>query len=415
MKNERWKAAAAAAYVLFSALAIGSVTTAPKLPIMLVVPAAACLFMLRPDRERLKTAAPYPFLMLCGTAALFLFSQIIWIARLAAPEFIRAGFVRTVYNSVITAAGLSAVYIFGTRAVDMLACGTLLMNTARLVRALAIFGPARAAADFAAAFAGKGQTGFMAEMEIQDATYVYGVLVIYYLLAERVPLRRRAFFIAASLFYVVLGFKRIIFLSLSLAAAAALIVRRLPEKRRAGFAMLIGAAVMTAAFLYIPFIKYGLFKALTIRLGINTNSRLGLYDFAAETYDFAPAYMGRGVEYMTELLAENRVSGLKFPGSSLHFLHNDILVRYIELGFWGFAAWLAAVCLIVCRALGRLSGPTAAAAYAVINAYCFVNYSVGNTNRSFAVRFAVTAAVSALCLKSVNCAKYDQIVNASLL
>ena len=111
---------------------------------------------------------------------------------------------------------------------------------------------------------------------------------------------------------------------------------RVLTRRSSGAFWLLAASflVIGIAFLYICLVERGIFDYLSQRFGLNTMGRKELSEFIDQYYWIGPDFFGNGAGFVTRLFSD-------LPAEyTIRALHNDILMIYIDVGFWGFWGWM---------------------------------------------------------------------------
>ncbi len=177
-------------------------------------------------------------------------------------------------------------------------------------------------------------------MKSVDITFTYGFFLIYFLLFDKISSKRVKVFniiVAAVFFYI--GFKRIAIASFFLVLAVGFFLGKLTPKAQLKIMRLIAVCGILFACVYLIFIKYGLFVQIMNDLGVDIKGRDVLYGYIDKYYRISPAFWGFGFEYVHIMMLEiAEAGGRQFNG--MIDIHNDFMRVYIEMGFWGFLAWL---------------------------------------------------------------------------
>ena len=365
----------------------------PKIVSMTVIPIAFFVFLVQADFKRAAAIGSYPLLMIAGILSVYALSVAVWIYNIEETAYIIAGTERIIFQIINICVVFSAVYIFGSRAVDYTLIGACIMNIIRLAQGVMVYGVSQSVSDFIYALRTGIQTGFMAAAEIQTVTYVFGLFLLYYLFASDYPLKKKAVYIGACVFFILTGFKRIIFASVIASVLAGFVGFKLKPRHREVYCMVLGIVTAVFSLFYIYAIRSGIFEYVMNSLDIETNMRIEIYNYMADTYVFSPSYVGRGIDYVVRYLEYLKTLGVSYGGSSLLYIHNDILVRFIEMGFVGFCGWLYACCIFSQKWMYKKFGISCAFLYCLANLYSFINYSVGNTNRAYAVRMSLAMVI----------------------
>jgi hypothetical protein len=122
-----------------------------------------------------------------------------------------------------------------------------------------------------------------------------------------------------------------------------------------------------------------------MKYGINLMSREGLYEFIGDQYAFDVIFKGRGFGFVEHYLVYVKTLGLKYAGSSLEHIHNDLLLYYIEEGFWGYLGWLLINCIWYPILFYKHGNSKLCLIYTIINAYNLITFTTDNMSSSYQV------------------------------
>lgn len=172
-------------------------------------------------------------------------------------------------------------------------------------------------------------------LEVNYITYASGMLFVYALLSNEITNRKKLHWCMVLFILIFLGNKRAIYLALF----AAIMIYYLffcvfKHSNRA--LKIVAFSFIGVALLWVYVIKSGLLEAVVTFFGINTMSRLQLWNYVGNAYEFSPLYLGRGLVYsdmQTISSAYIRTYGITGGSSQIH---NDILRMYIGWGFIPF-------------------------------------------------------------------------------
>ena len=114
-------------------------------------------------------------------------------------------------------------------------------------------------------------------------------------------------------------------------------------------------------------------------------SREGLYEFIGDQYDFSLIFFGRGFGFVEHYLVYVKTLGLKYAGSSLEHIHNDLLLYYIENGFLGYLGWLIITSIWYPIWWYKHGNEKLCMLYTMFNAYNLVTYTTDNMSSSYQV------------------------------
>lgn len=222
-----------------------------------------------------------------------------------------------------------------------------------------------------------GETGpLMERLETHDLTFAFGPFLLYLLLHWKTS-PHPCLWLSFSLFFFLVGLKRIAFPAVALGVLAALLLRLLPEKTARQTALCAAGVLMAVSFLYIAGIRYGLFDYLEARMGLDTKGRALLFSNVAPYYDISFTYMGHGTGF--ERFVE-WFSGLEYPipMRTQTQIHNDFLRMYLNIGFIGYWVWLWSWMIVRLRYWFRQGGKDGGCLFFAVCVYCFILYATDN-------------------------------------
>lgn len=336
------------------------------------------VFLVRTDLNRAGRLVRYGVLLGLPHLALVLASVPLWVFQVQRLTQIRRGLFDQVYGLAILAAMAGILYVFGRRGLWLNLAAMLGANFITVIRVVRESGLSvylhelrRLIVTFS------GETGpVMAQMEIHELTFALGVYLVYYALDWRRCRGERLarLLLAPTLFCFFSGFKRI---GVAAMAAGVLVwlVLRLLTGRRGGPFWLLAAAFGAAAlsFVYVCMVKEGIFEFLSERLGLDTMGRRELSNFIDRYYWIGPSFFGHGAGFVTRLFSD-------LPADwTIRALHNDILMIYIDAGFWGFWLWMLSFFPLRTWCVYRRQGRRAAMTCLGLQTYVLATAATDNT------------------------------------
>ena len=112
--------------------------------------------------------------------------------------------------------------------------------------------------------------------------------------------------------------------------------------------------------------------SLLEQAGIETSGRVDIYNAVDKFYEFSPGFLGNGIGFLTYQLGTNMNEGVSS-------VHNDFLQYFIDLGFWGYILWLAAMTLVRVCYFGRNGRIDNAISTFALTLYLVIVSSTDNT------------------------------------
>lgn len=348
------------------------------LALVLIASAFVC-FLIRPNIARASTAVKAGMVLSAQMLVMLTASLLIWCVERTETVLIFRGLSYYFFfiNQISAAfAAMAMLYVFGERGLWYNLLAILTANVMMIVTIMAEYGVGtyfRELWTLIRTFS--DETGaVIIHAEIHELAFCVGGYLVYLLLYPR----RSAWyllFLGVSGFCFLSAFKRIAMAAIAAALAMGWLLRLLEKRGRHKLAFKIMTAVMAAAIVvllaYVAVVKLGVFTWLE-EAGINTSGRAETYEAVDGMYTFSPAFLGRGMGYLTYQIGQDTTL-------NMDTVHNDFLQLYIDVGFWGYILWLAAFTLLRIRYFGR-RGNTAAAinAFAVLM-YMLLTSSTDNT------------------------------------
>ncbi len=280
---------------------------------------------------------------------IILVSIFIWIIQLESIGFIIKGTSKISYQLLNIAIVLSAVYMFEEKAAVYTFYGIAGANLVIILIGAATTGIGSAINDMIRNITTFGandviiNSSFIRAIEIHDITFVMGVYVIYFLFF--CPQERLRFLYAGvALFLFFAGLKRIAFLSLLLGIAFAIICLLLSYNKKIKVLYFTAFFIVAFCYFYIIIIQNGTFMKF---------------------------------EFCVQLLKS--MHGTKDQVVDITAVHNDILKMYVEVGFWGFFAWIMFYYVYQTHWYITRCGEMVAVCFMSINIYMLITYLTDNT------------------------------------
>ena len=375
-------------YVLLTAvscLSIYDVNTLTKLKAahVLFIGIALLHFMLFFRTENLKTL--WSFLWRHGLFLIVLLdlSLFIYLLKGSPTSLIKLGIVKVFYQFLTLFVGLSAVYLFGEKAVDYTFWGFVLFNTISIFLSLKECGISGAVWSINKFLTTGGDAdGFMKRLELHDATFAFGLFLIYYFMTG-VRNHKKKFF--TGMFFFAIGYKRIGIAAMAVAMMVSWYLKKLKpsQAKRMGRLGMFAFFVMGASC--VVMIRSELFEYIMNELNINMMGRQNLFAYIKDFYVLSPRFIGNGFESVRSILAsagDVKVNNTYI--SRMAAIHSDYLRMYIELGFWGFLFWEWFLFLFMPKQMWKF-GKSTFIAYVACTVYVAITYFTDNTAMFFLV------------------------------
>lgn len=297
-------------------------------------------FMIQFRKDDLKTIGRFFLEYSKYILILIVVSLIIYVADLSDTALIGRGFEKIFYQFLTILCAICVVYEFRDKAVEYTFESFALFNLLAMVLAFKDTGSASQVLSDLQYFISSGgdAQGYFRLLELHEVTFSFGLFLVYFLVDG---VKKNLKQILISIFFFLVGFKRSGILGLLGAGTYYLAVSKLSDKALKILTKTIMCGFLAIGFGYVIFVRTGAFTALMDALNIDMMGRQNLYKYIEQFYQISPTYLGHGFESVRELLAA--AGNLKIENttvSKLTALHNDYLAMYIEMGFFGFFAWL---------------------------------------------------------------------------
>ncbi len=355
-----------------------SVTRYMKAISLIIVVIAAAIMFISGDFKRVRTAASFTGVYAFVLIGIIVWSIFLWIINLESISFIMRGTTKFMYQFLVLLIIFAEVYMFGERAIFTVFYGLALANTVMLFINLASYGISDSISSVTAMFTGSDvQEGFAKAMEIHDITFAYGFYIIYLLFFAQHN-KERLICLGISIFYFILGWKRIAMVALPVSILLALILGRMKSENRITFMKILAVLLVALSFAYIVIVRTGIFETITEYFDLDTMGRNEVYDYIKKYYKISVGFLGYGFEYTTVLLQQIATAN---PEAKIGVvaLHNNILTVYIELGFAGFWAWSLYTLVFQLNWMINHWGEKVGMLFFLCEIYIFITYMTDNT------------------------------------
>ena len=340
-------------------------------------------FLIRADVMRLKILAQDSIVLWIPYLFSLIYSVFIWITEYTGTSTITRGTFFVLYQLIAIITAAATILIFGKYSPWMQLSAMCIAYILHIVRTVAVYGVNTFVTEYINLIRSFGiRTGDATRvLELHTLMFAFGIYLTYIVISRMKWWKKILVLIPVLLLFLV-GFKRIVFVGLFCAAIITFILKKIKkEKICLDFLLMAGCAVLIVCMCYNLFVASGLYERVTTYFNIDTKGRLEMYNDTAEWYNISPAFTGHGVGFVSRNLsdADRRGSGA---------LHNDLLVSYIELGFWGFLIW--GFLYIIWRSwwFYKFRGRNDAILLIALIFFCLCTYSSDNTYYYFYVNLS---------------------------
>lgn len=366
-----------------------STSALPKIVGMMTIGFAILIYLYNVDTKYMvsvtKTSIPF-YLQI---VYLLTISCFIWLVDIQTFVYMKPGLTRLLYTAINITVAMCAAYIYGKDCIEFAFWGSILYHFKMIALAASKAGIGSIVPDVINTITG-GETGvFMGTLEVNEPTFCVGIFFLYFWFCEKEMFGKRKYlYILLSGLFLITGFKRNICGAIALGILIGYCMKWAKKRKKHGdlhVAIFIGICATICCIFYVYTIKSSLFVNTAMKYGINLMSREGLYEFIGDQYDFSLIFKGRGFGFIEHYLAYVKTLGLKYAGSSLEHIHNDLLLYYIEEGFWGYLGWLLMISVWYPLLCYKYGNSKICLIYTIFNAYNLVTFTTDNMSSSYQV------------------------------
>ena len=325
------------------------------------------------NTRNLNTSINVMLVQMIPQIIILVWSVAIWVWNKESLSSIMRGSSLILYQLLLLSMLIFAGAMFGKKAIEYTAIGFILANTMILLDVMRRFGIVSTVTGIIQFIlsAGSSDNTISFNLEIHDATFGIGILLVYYLVEGKEE-HWRKFYIIALGFYFFTGFKRILVPAVAITVLYALLFKRMSAKHQVRTTVFIGISIIIVSLIYVILIRTDLWFAITDRLGINLMGRKRLYNRMKSYYSVSPIYMGIGFGRVSKVLEAIEVKGIRG-------LHSDILRLYIELGMPVFLLWCSVTFVVIYIYFVKKHSIGSARLYFAISLLMFFTFLTDNT------------------------------------
>lgn len=237
--------------------------------------------------------------------------------------------------------------------------------------------------------------------EVGDITFASGILVILMLWNIFVNKKINIIYLFLSIFFVLIGVKRIQIVSLIIISAWLFLIRKKTINVTYKITSVISVVFIGASLLFVYLISTGELFRLLWEYGIDTMGRTKMWEYASQYMEFNLQYFGRGYGYTLRKLSE---------GYFAYVLHSDVLRLYIELGFIPFILWEYMQFFYIKRKIKKDFSVNVALFYFILLCYLFILHFTDNTTNYFVTQFTLFSTLSYFAYTTLNVNNSDTMI-----
>lgn len=213
-------------------------------------------------------------------------------------------------------------------------------------------------------------------LEVHDITFAFGFFLIYYFLFYEGVDRKKNIIIC--ILFIYLGLKRIQLAALFLVISLSILIKGKSKRGIKYWSVFVTVGSLIVLLSYIWLIDSNLIEQIAKAYNISFMGRLRVYYNLSKYFTFSPGYFGHGMSY-GRIIASNLVAKniLNFTG------HSDVLMNYIDYGFWEFIIWIVFICFTSTRYIIKKYDSSAARIWLLFAIYALITYLTDNTTMYF--------------------------------
>ena len=309
-------------------------------------------------------------------------SLVVYVSDTSDTALIARGMQKVFYQILTVLGAVCAVYEFREDAPLYTYYGMVLANAFMILVAAKETGLAGQIISDVRYFliSGGDAQGFMKILELHELTFSFGVLMVYFMIdGVRKNWKR---LLICTLFFII-GYKRIGIFGVVTTVAVYGLSRKLSNDSLRRM-LLVGLGTMMAyGIFYVWFVRTGGFVKLMDDLNIDLMGRQNLYAYISDYYEISPLFMGHGfesIEYILKNAGDVKVANTYI--SRMTALHCDYLAMYIQMGFFGYIAWMYYRFISTTRFCAKY-GRKCMLAWALSMIYLGITYTTDNTSMYF--------------------------------
>lgn len=265
------------------------------------------------------------------------YSLLVWVLSGTGARVMIKGTFYVVYQIIGILAAAGTLYLFGTKGIRMLTLsllGALIIKSIGLVQQYGLGEYLNQYITNIITFTENSGT-IVRSFEKKGYCYPVAFLLVYYLMTckknkSNIP------WIVICFFMLFLSLKRSVFLGSTVGIGCGWLLSRVKEPRK--LINGIAFALIAMTMLYVILVYYNLFDWMEAH-GISTSGRDYLYNAMRQYYYISPAYIGKGVGYVSMSFVNGDIY-IERDGFVFGDVHNTYLRQYIDCGFIGYLVWL---------------------------------------------------------------------------
>lgn len=283
--------------------------------------------------------------------------------------YVKASFVQLACNWIVILGGWGFSYLLKEKNFKYMKCSLAMIFIATLVYQLFNLG----IVEFF-----KGILSVFTKQEIvnpletcYDAVFSFGLLLIYMVNGKYFGNKAKLSKIILFSIFIILCGKRSLYLAIGVLIVFSIMSIWIP-KQKIHYIENVASIIMVAGYyMLVALLKNGVFSLILNHKGINTMGRIKMWDFITDYFEFSPLYIGRGYNFASLTVLENKV--LTYKGN-VYAWHGVVFSIFVDMGFIMFGFWLIYNLIVVPKLLRKKYNFYISNLYWELTVYLFMLY-----------------------------------------
>lgn len=356
--------------------------------------AAFFVFLIKGADEKLGWFVKWGIILSLSYVVPTIYSSFLWAFKFSAKNFVSKGLFYNVYMLIAIMVCISTAFLLKGHAVAVSVTAMGIANIMIIVP-VAQSDPSGFVQEMIQLVVSFGnETGpLMKSVEIHDLTFAFGLYLLYALVRKDCP--HRWYVTTVSFIFSLSGLKRIAFMGIIGGYVLVRILQHMDERIAKILVYTICGGIVTFSYAYIIAVHNGLFDILE-EFGVNTMGRNLIYRQLNTLFDFSPFFLGNGIGFSAH--AWDNMTGRKVINDAFH---NEYIRMYVEIGFWGYAAWWFVNIFTRLKYGFKWAGTNGGLYLFSMIFYLYCTYSSDNTYYYYYTSMALFLLV--MCTRPKNC------------
>lgn len=351
-------------------------------------------FLIKGADEKLGWLIKWGIILSLSYVVPTIYSSFLWAFKFSAKNFVSKGLFYNVYMLIAIMVCISTAFLLKDHAIAVSVTAMGIANIMIIVP-VAQSDPSGFVQEMIQLVVSFGnETGpLMKSVEIHDLTFAFGLYLLYALVRKDCP--HRWYVITVSLIFSLSGLKRIAFMGIIGGYVLVRILQRMDKRIAKILVYTICGGIVAFSYAYIIAVHNGLFDILE-EFGVNTMGRNLIYRQLNTLFDISPFFLGNGIGFSAH--AWDNMTGRKVINDAFH---NEYIRMYVEIGFWGYAAWWLVNIFTRLKYGFKWAGTNGGLYLFSMIFYLYCTYSSDNTYYYYYTSMALFLLV--MCTRPRNC------------